>query len=350
VTLLPVRLEPLFVPRIWGARSLAPLFPEKSNMADPVGEAWMTGNDCRFASGPFIGKSLREIWPALTNEWSGSNTEGSQNFPLLVKFLFPEEKLSVQVHPDDEYARENEEQAGGVGKTEMWYAISAKPGASVMVNFKSGTSPAAFRQAVADGKAEDSLEVVPIVPGDVIYVPAGTVHTIGSGVVLCEIQQNSDVTYRVYDYDRRDTQGGFRPLHLEKAFAVMNFGESAAGKVDAVRVAMGGLQKTFYVACPYFAAEKWEFSVRLDAASSAQHFDLLIFLEGTGTIEAGGRAQSYAPGHVWLIPAHLGDYQIAPESRTALLRTYVPGDLDGISRQLTDLGVPEPARTRLVCM
>ena len=121
----PVRLEPLFVPRIWGARNLAPLFPDKQSLPEPIGEVWLTGNDCRFADGPFAGEKLGEAWPRMGDDWSGRNVSREKPFPLLAKFIFPEEKLSVQVHPDDDYARQNETAAGGVGKTEMWYVVSA---------------------------------------------------------------------------------------------------------------------------------------------------------------------------------------------------------------------------------
>ena len=129
VNLCPARLEPIFSPRPWGALSLAPLFPEKSNLAEPIGEAWMTGSECRFASGPFAGQKLGEVWRAMPPEWTGTKrSRRDAPFPLLVKFIFAEDKLSVQVHPDDEYAARHEAAAGGRGKTEMWYALRARAG------------------------------------------------------------------------------------------------------------------------------------------------------------------------------------------------------------------------------
>jgi len=348
VTLLPSRLDPLFIPRIWGARSLSPFFPEKSGLSEPIGEVWMTGNDCLFATGPFIGKTLAEAWPIMPREWKGQTTESHCTFPLLVKFLFPGEKLSVQVHPPDEYARQQEAETGGTGKTEMWYALVAQPGAGALVNFKPGTTPSSFRRAIADGTPEKSLEHVPIQTGDAIFVPGGTVHTISPGVVLCEIQQNSDITYRVYDYNRVDAHGQLRPLHLEKALAAMNFGEQRGVKLQPVRLSRGPAKKTFYMACRYFAAEKWEFSERIPCAAAGNHYDLLIILEGSGALEAGGQSLPYAPAEVWLVPAALGEYQISPASRTALLRTYVPGKPDDFAQCLAEEGVSESERSRLV--
>ena len=137
ISLCPARLEPIFSPRPWGARSLAPLFPEKSHLAAPLGEAWMTGLECRFASGPFAGQKLGDVWRTLPSAWTGTKISASDSsFPLLVKFIFAEEKLSVQVHPDDDFAARHEQTAGGRGKTEMWYAIRARPGAEVLAGLK----------------------------------------------------------------------------------------------------------------------------------------------------------------------------------------------------------------------
>ncbi len=188
--------------RIWGARSLAPLFLEKTNLAEPIGEVWLTGNECVFADGPFAGRPLGEAWRAMPPEWAGTQLDTSKPFPLLVKFLFPEDILSIQVHPDDEYARQHEAHTGWTGKTEMWHAIAARPGAEVLVGLKEEVTPESFRAAITDGTAEKCLARVRVEPGDTIFVPAGTVHTIGPGLVLCEIQENSDLTYRVFDYNR----------------------------------------------------------------------------------------------------------------------------------------------------
>jgi mannose-6-phosphate isomerase len=185
VILCPARLEPIFSPRPWGALSLAPFFPDKSNLAEPLGEAWMTGNDCRFASGPFAGQKLGDAWPRMPAEWAGTLANRGSSFPLLLKFIFTEEKLSVQVHPSDDYADQHEKAAGGRGKTEMWYAMRARPGAEVMVGLKQGVTRENFERAIIDGTAEECLEHVPLRAGDAIFVPAGTVHTIGPGLVLC---------------------------------------------------------------------------------------------------------------------------------------------------------------------
>lgn len=349
VPLCPVRLEPIFSARPWGARSLAPLFPEKSNLSEPLGEAWMTGVECRFASGPFAGQKLGDVWRTLPSGWTGTKINGSDgSFPLLVKFIFAEEKLSVQVHPDDEYAARHEQAAGGRGKTELWYAIRARPGAEVLAGLKPGVTPEIFKRAIEDGSAEDCLRHVPVRAGEAIFVPAGTAHTIGAGLVLCEIQEYSDLTYRVFDYNRRDAQGRSRELHIEKALRATRFGKQHGGKIEPARIVHGAVTETFLIACRYFAVERWEFVEKVAATTAPEHFDLLTFLEGRGAIRWGGESVEYRPAQTWLFPASLGEYHLAPGERTSLLRAYVPVSLDGVARELATLGVSESTLSRLV--
>ncbi len=350
LTLCPARLEPIFSPRPWGAQSLAPFFPEMSDLAEPFGEAWMTGSESRFANGPFAKQKLADAWPAMRAEWIGTEIPRDPLFPLLVKFIFAEEKLSVQVHPDDDFAEKHEKAAGGRGKTEMWYALRARPGAEVLVGLKPGVTREAFQRTVAEGTAENCLQHVPMRSGDAVFVPAGTVHTIGPGLVLCEIQEHSDITYRVHDYNRRDAQGRARPLHVEKALASMLFGSQIGGRIDPVTITRGAITKAFLLACRYFATEKWEFSERISAETSREHFDLLIALEGSGEIRYRGGCAAYAPAQVWMMPAALGAYELFPSAavRTSLLRTFVPGDLGRFSQALADEGLEETERSRVV--
>jgi mannose-6-phosphate isomerase len=348
VILSPARLDPVFYRRPWGSRSLAPFFPEETNLAEPVGEAWMTGNESKFADGPFRGKTLGEAWRAMPPEWTGTHADRAAPFPLLVKFIFSEQKLSVQVHPHDAYAAQHEKAAGGRGKTEMWYAMRAEPGAEVFVGLRAGATRQKFERAIHDSTAEDWLEHVPLQAGDAVFVPAGTVHTIGPGLVLCEIQQHSDLTYRVYDYNRRDAQGRARELHVEKALDVIQFGEQSGGKIEPAQNVRGGVTTTYFVACRYFATEKWEFAERIASATSREHFDLLIILDGRGYLHWYDQRTEYSPMQVWILPASLGAYQLIPDSRTAVLRSYVPQNVDEFVRRLADQGIPESVWSRLV--
>ncbi len=248
----------------------------------------------------------------------------SCDFPLLVKFLFTEDKLSVQVHPDDEHASRHEIGAGGRGKTEMWYALRARPGAEVMVGLKPEVTREEIQRCIDNGTAEDCLTRVPVQAGDAIFVPAGAAHTIGPGLLLCEIQQHSDITYRVYDYNRPDSSGKLRDLHIEKALQVMRFGAQKGGKIEPLRLTHGAITETYLAACPYFVTEKWEFGEPLARSTDSAHFDILIFLEGHGDFRwayqkneqenehQNDQHVAYRPTEVWLLPASLGDYRLAP--------------------------------------
>ena len=282
-------------------------------------------------------------------EWTGTQINSRDAaFPLLVKFIFAQEKLSVQVHPDDSYASAHEKAAGGRGKTEMWYVIDAGPGAEVLAGLKPNVTPESFKRAIADASVENSLLHVPLRPGDAMFVPAGTAHTIGAGFVLCEIQQSSDLTYRVCDYNRRDASGKSRELHLEKAFDVIRFGEQRGGKVLPAKIQCDGVTKTFFTACRYFATERWQFAGPVSAQSSGEHFELWIIIAGTGTIRWAKESTQFAPAQVWLIPADLGPFELTPESSTTVLRTFVPSNLANLTEDLRKQGLTAADASRLV--
>jgi mannose-6-phosphate isomerase len=348
VKLCPARLEPIFSPRPWGARSLAPFFPKKSNLTEPLGEAWLTGNDCVFSNGPYKGKKLADAWREMPVEWIGSSARGGAAFPLLVKFLFVEDKLSVQVHPDDDYAARHEQAAGGRGKTEMWYVLRAREGSQVMVGLNPGVDREKFVRAIQDGTVEECLRHVELLAGDAIFVPAGTAHTIGPGFVLCEIQEQSDLTYRVYDYNRRDAKGQARELRIEKALETIRFGEQKGGKIEPVRITRDSLATSYFAACQYFVTEKWEFSESVSRNVMPERFELLIFLEGSGEIHWGGERVKYGSSQVWLLPAALRTYELRPDTRSEVLRTYLPVDMDEFVQDLENQGVSKKEWSRLV--
>jgi mannose-6-phosphate isomerase len=342
--LSPSRLEPTFVPRIWGVKSLAPLFPEKNNLSGHIGEVWLTGNDSQFATGPFAGRSLADAWHAMPAEWAGTRMNTSEPFPILAKFLFPAEKLSVQVHPDNEYARKNEATAGGIGKTEAWYIVSAEEGAPVFVGLRPGVTREDFRRAIADGTVEDRLAKIPVEKGSTVFVPAGTAHTIGPGLVICEIQQNSDLTYRVYDYGRRNAEGTARPLHIEKALEVINFGEQRSGVMRPPEARPQADATGHIVACPYFTMENWDCVTPARISTERAQFELWITLEGNGSFHWGltdssnSGSTEFVPGQAWFIPAALGEWRIDPHTPACILRVYIP-DLELYAEQLSRYGI-----------
>ncbi|HXJ05272.1 MAG TPA: class I mannose-6-phosphate isomerase [Candidatus Acidoferrum sp.] len=333
----PFRIEPVFSSRIWGAKSLAPLFPGKTNLAEPLGEAWLTGIDCKIATGPFAGKSLGETWRGMPANWRGTRLASVPDFPLLVKFIFPRDKLSVQVHPDDAYASKYEKAAGGRGKTEMWHALSADPGASVMIGLVPEADVEKLLAAIKTQALDDLFVHWRVQPGDTFFVPAGTPHTIGPGMILCEVQEYSDLTYRVYDYGRVDAQGNPRELHIEKALEVIEFGRPIRGKTSRIHLTGHGSQKYLLAACPYFATEQWKDSTRIESHSSEEHFDLLVILTGRGDLIWNSGLAEYRSGECWLIPAGLGQFALNPKEPTKLLRTYVP-DLPRLRASLEQKG------------
>src|SRR5271157_3658185 len=207
--LYPLLMLPGFDPRPWGTHDLSPIYPNH-RFEEKIGEAWLTGDDCKVANGPLTGKTLSQLSEEYQSELVGEAARDARRFPLLLKFLFPHEKLSVQVHPDDEQARRVGQPCG---KTECWYALAAKPGAQVALGLKPGTTLADFEQAIRDKRAEELLNWVDVHQGDMLYVTAGTMHTIGGGMILVETQQTSDITYRLYDYGRP------RELHIAEGLA-----------------------------------------------------------------------------------------------------------------------------------
>jgi mannose-6-phosphate isomerase len=343
----PSRLAPIFVPRIWGSRTLAPLFDSAPAATEPIGEAWLTGDLCTFASGPLTGRSLGESWTGLSAEWKGRRLQASPRIPLLVKFIFPEEKLSVQVHPDDEYARQHEAAAGGMGKTEMWYAVAARPGAELRLGLEPGITPEIFRQALTDADVERCLSRLSVQTGDAFFVPAGSAHTIGPGMLLCEVQQHSDITYRFFDHNRRQADGLSRPLHVRQALDVLHFGPQRCGRMHGVQVQQGSAKRTYLAACPYFATEIWEFAGAMDVKTCPDRFELLVPLGGHGRIHWRSESMPYSPGEAWMLPAALGEYHLASQSATKLLRTYVP-DLEQLSRELAENGLSESQRSAIL--
>src|SRR4051812_46873735 len=262
--LYPFLLRPEFHERPWGARDLAPIYDKKADAA-PIGEAWLTGDDCRIDNGAHAGMTLGEASQKFGVALTGDAPQRGR-FPLLIKFLFPREKLSVQVHPDDEMARRVGEPCG---KTECWYVLASEPGAKVGLGLKQGTTREALQRAIAEKRAEHLLNWIDVRAGEMIYVDAGTVHAIGPGSTLVETQQNSDTTYRLYDYGRP------RELHVEQGLAAMK-PHTHAGKVMSMNVEPGQVN---LVSSPCFVVDKfrvadgWRYA---RAAGARAHLQILV--------------------------------------------------------------------------
>jgi mannose-6-phosphate isomerase len=323
----PQRLEPIFSPRIWGARSLAPLYPEKSDLDEPLGEAWLTSVNSTITTPEFRGKTLGAAWHEMPAEWRGTRFSPSDEFPLLVKFIFPTDMLSLQVHPDDAYASVHEKAAGGRGKTEMWHVVSAEPGAELLFGLKSGSNKQEFLARLNDQTLESIFQPVDVSAGDTIFVPPGTPHAIGPGMIICEVQEYSDLTYRVYDYGRVDAHGKPRELHIEKALGVTNFASTFKGKTKhlPLPVAEGEkVERSLLAACPFFATELWTASEFYTIPVTRPHSDIIVLLSGRGVLRSKDFAFPIEQGECWFLPANLEDCHLVPIEPTKMIRTYVP--------------------------
>lgn len=332
----PFRIEPKFVGRIWGSRTLAPLFPEKITLAEPIGEVWLTAVDCKVATGPFARRTLGEAWNEMPAEWRGAKFAEPGGFPLLVKFIFPHAKLSIQVHPDDGYAELHEKAAGGRGKTEMWHVISAEPGARVLIGLKPGIDKAKFLAALETHTLEELFQAHTVCEGDTFFLPPGTPHSIGPGMVICEVQQYSDLTYRLYDYGRVDAQGKPRELHIGKALEAMDFGGAKGGKVPRNGSLSGKDDWRELARCSHFLAERLEIDRHAHfafsrAARQERSFYLMVVLSGSGVMTRLPRSAASGEfpirqGDCWFVPAtsFRESCELRSNGKVSLLTACVP--------------------------
>lgn len=341
------RIDPFFSPRPWGARSLAPLFPDKTNLRQPIGEAWLTALDSRIVNGPFAGKPLGESWRAMPPGWRGTRLGRYGEFPLLLKFLFPTDKLSIQVHPDDAFARRFEQAAGGRGKTEMWHIVSAEPGAELLIGLKPGVGREEFVRAAADGTVEDLFVRYPVSAGETYFIEAGTQHAILPGMVVCEIQEYSDLTYRVYDYGRVDAQGKSRELHIEKALEVTRFDGTRSGKIPPLPLHSPDADKHLLAACEFFATERWDCDRTTLIEGDSSEFQLIVILSGRGEFYDEETSYPFVPGQAWFLPASLSLAILQPKEPTSLLRVTVP-DKEILHAQLLRMGFEPQAISRVL--
>jgi mannose-6-phosphate isomerase len=330
----PIRLESSLHETIWGGRKLELAGWKQLPAGDVlIGESWETEVSTLAQNGPYTGKTLGELVALLGEDLLGSAASAvfGQRFPLLAKFIDARTKLSVQVHPEDEYAALHED--GKLGKTECWYILATEPGASIVHGFHAPSTRAEVQQAIADVRLEALMHEEPVAPGDVIFVPAGTVHAIGGGVLLYELQEYSDVTYRMYDYGRLDGQGRPRELHIERSLDVTKYEPSARVKAQPVALAESAdYTERCLVASRYFVVREFVLRTRLERQTgascvilSALTADLLVsYGEGLA------RGETLTRGQTMVLPAALGKYRI--EGTGAFLSSYVPAADDAAWR------------------
>src|SRR5437016_8307342 len=315
--LYPLLMTPLFDPRPWGTYDLAPIYSKK--FAEKIGESWLTGDNCKVQNGALAGKSLSEFATQYKRELVGDAPVDEGRFPLLAKFLFPHEKLSVQVHPDDDDARAIGQPCG---KTECWYVAHAEPGAEIGLGLKAGVTREEFEQSIHENRAEELLNWIKLNAGDMIYVAGGTVHTLGPGSIIVETQQQSDTTYRLYDYGRP------RELQLEDGLAAVKENVKSGKVVRPAPTQVNGNRTAPLIAAPYFSVEMFEFKepYRFEAESDKSSVQILVAVEGCGAVEAdGAEPVTLAKGDAVVIPASIGEFRVRPQWAVEFLKAKVPG-------------------------
>ena len=289
-----------------------------------IGESWETAIDSLIIEGPHTGEPLEAAVEALGAELLGSRAVAvfGVRFPLLAKFIDAQQWLSVQAHPDDTYAAAHE--GGKLGKTEAWYILDAAPGARIVYGVKRPVNREAVRAAVEQAQLEDLLLTVEVEAGDVVFVPAGTVHAIGAGVALFELQEYSDITYRLYDYGRIQANGQPRELHVDRALDVMRYDPSPTVKATSrIMSADDTSERRTLVACEYFVEEELRLGGRFTGSVTDASLQILTVLEGACELRATNtQPMRLGLGDTTVLPAGMGDYVI--EGRSRLIRAYVP--------------------------
>jgi mannose-6-phosphate isomerase len=312
----PLVFEPLFMERVWGGRRLEQIYGKKLPPGARIGESWEVVDREEAQSvvhdGPLRGLTLHELWTGQRTEIFGPGWDGDERFPLLVKMLDARERLSLQVHPPAHMA----EVLGGEPKTEMWYLAHAEAGADLYAGLTSPVERADFERALHEGRAADLIHRLPVETGDAIAIPSGRIHAIGAGCLIVEIQQNSDTTYRVFDWNRLGMDGSPRTLHIEESLQSTDFDDIQPGLQPAVE-GSGTL-----VDCPHFRVERWVLDSPRRALADA-YGRCAIFGCLEGSVECGRAV--FSAGDFFLAPVCLPDLEVHPRKTGAvLLRTTIP--------------------------
>ncbi|AND63205.1 mannose-6-phosphate isomerase [Flavobacterium covae] len=313
IELYPLQFEPIFKDRIWGGTRLKTLL-NKSIPSEKTGESWelaaIDQDVSQISQGIYKGVLLTELIEKYPVEILGSEVYqrfGTQ-FPLLFKFLDAREDLSIQVHPNDALAKERH---NSFGKTEMWYVVEAEPEAKLIVGFKEDASKEAYLEHLKNKNLSSILEAYPVKEGDVFYLETGTVHAIGAGTVVAEIQQTSDITYRIYDFDRKDAQGNLRELHIELALDAIDYKKKKV-KVD---YKLSDNQAVNVVDSPYFTVKVINLKETYNYHNKGNSFVAYMCIKGNLQVKINQHIYEFAKGNTFLIPAALKDFQLIGKAK-----------------------------------
>ena len=324
-SLYPMLFEPVYKDYIWGGRGFERYL--KSLPEGRIAERWDVSchkNGLSIVRNGFLqGQALVELVTLYGRDMIGYNLHPKYlfKFPLMLKLIDANDNLSLQVHPDDRYAFKNER--GEPGKNEAWHIISAEPGAKLILGIKEGIARKEFEESLENNSALECVNSVEVFEGDTFYIPAGTIHAIGKGILLAEIQQNSDLTYRVYDYERVDVSGNKRPLHIKKALDVISFDRSQVRKCTGIKyVNEDGNEITYLISSKYFATELLHIKDCYRQNTKNERFYIYTLLKGSCKINAGTHAITVQEGDSFFIPASVGAFSI--EGKCHLMKNYIP--------------------------
>jgi mannose-6-phosphate isomerase len=324
--LYPLRFGPIYEYRLWGGRRLAGLLDAPLPGGGPIGEAWVLSDrddfQSRVADGSLKGCTISELLAQFPEQVMGKLAGRFHRFPLLLKFLDALEMLSVQVHPSD--AHPDLLPAGETGKTEAWVVLEAGPKSRIYSGLKPGTTEVNLRHALTNGGVTDRLACFTPAPGDAVFTPAGTVHALGGDIVVFEVQQNSDVTFRLYDWNHVDaTTGKPRTLQVDQALACIDFGERAGGLVTPVVEAATPVKRERLFHCQQFCLSRLQGDAPFPVGKPGAP-RVLVCIAGTGQIEHGGATYAVRKGDVFLLPAVAGTCIFRPSGTVSVLEIEIP--------------------------
>jgi len=324
----PLRLERKLDSRLWGGGALAP-YLGLQQAPERLAEVWLVYEENRVAGGPFSGEPLRAVVEQQGEALLGRRPVARAaergrrpELPLLAKLIDAADHLSVQVHPDDAYAREREAHTGFQGKNEAWYLLRARAGAELLHGFARDVAREEVRRAAQDGSLLELVRRIPARAGETVLVEAGTVHAINAGVMIFEIQQKSDLTYRLYDYGRTDASGQPRELHVDRALDVLQYRAAPARETSAPRALGPG--RDLLVSCAHFAMERLSGERAHALETSPETFEILAAVEGSADLAWDGGETWLKQGEAVVLPAALGAYRVVPQGSATVLRCYVP--------------------------
>lgn len=331
----PLVLAPKMATAIWGGDALVRRYGKTGDASALLGESWECWDDNAVSGGPYAGETLAALRSQLGRALTGP-ADPAHRFPVLTKIIDARQALSVQVHPDDAYAQRVEHQP--VGKTECWYILAAEPGAELVLGWTHDTDRAEYERRVADGTLGEILRRVPVRAGEAFYLPAGTLHAIGAGVQLFETQQASDLTYRIFDWNRTGADGKPRELHVAKAADVLDFRATFPGAVTPLVFVADGLERTVAIADSRFAVERVRVThTGATLATDGRPVAVLAMETGLTLETTGGTRTSLGPWQTALVPAALPD--VAFGALGAALLARVDPDLGALRDAAAGAGV-----------